>query len=77
MKEGRPFEGGISDKIRTLGWTVLVGGAVVEIGCMISAVLELHAYDLSMITENPMVESVTYNYSISDLWEKNVIGGQL
>jgi len=67
MKEGRPFEGGISDKIRTLGWTVLVGGAVVEIGRMISAVLELQAYDLSMITENPMVESVTYNYSIS-LW---------
>ena len=67
MKEGRPFEGGISDKIRTLGWIVLVGGAVVEIGRMISAVLELQAYDLSMITENPMVESVTYNYSIS-LW---------
>jgi hypothetical protein len=44
-----------------------VGGAVVEIGRMISAVLELQAYDLSMITENPMVESVTYNYSIS-LW---------
>ena len=32
MKEGHPFEEGISGKIRTLGWTVLVCGAIIEAG---------------------------------------------
>lgn len=67
MKEGRPFEGGISDRIRKLAWAILIGGAVVEIGSTFSAVLQLQAYDLSMITADPMVSSVSYDYSFS-LW---------
>lgn len=67
MKEGRPFEAGISDKIRTLGWAVLIGGAVAEIGRAVSGVFMLKAYDLSFLAEGANVESMSFNYTV-DLW---------
>lgn len=67
MKEGRPFETGISEKIRKLGWTILIAGSISE-GCRILAnVFELMAYDLRFITSQSAVASITYNYSIN-LW---------
>ena len=67
MKEGRPFEAGIADRIRSLGWAVLVGGAVSEAGKAAAAVFELKAYDLSFLQAAPLVEEVSYNYTM-DLW---------
>ncbi len=63
MKEGRPFDAGISDKIRRLGWVVLIGGGVAEIVRFIAAVFELKAYDLSFLAENPVVGSVSFRYT--------------
>ena len=67
MKEGRPFESGIASRIRSLAWTVLIGGGIGEIGRAVGAVFELKAYDLSALMDHPAVESVMYNYSIR-LW---------
>lgn len=67
MKEGRPFEVGISDKIRTLGWAVLIGGFVSELGRAVSSVFMLKAYDLSFLAEGANVESMSFNYTL-DLW---------
>ena len=67
MKEGQPFASGISDKVRKLGWTVLVTGAIAEIGGMITNVFELRAYQLEKIVNPALVSDISYDYSF-DIW---------
>lgn len=67
MKEGRPFENGISDRIRRLAFTILLGGGIAEIGRAVGSVFELKAYDLGLLFDQPFIEQITFNYSIS-LW---------
>ena len=58
MKEGRAFAEGISKKIKKLGWTVLIGGGIVEIGRMAEDLFTVRAYKLAEIISHPAVESV-------------------
>ena len=58
MKEGRAFAEGISKKIKKLGWTVLIGGGIVEIGRMAEDLFTVRAYKLTEIISHPAVESV-------------------
>ena len=67
MKEGMPFAAGISDKVRKLAWTVLIGGGVAEVGKLISEVSTAQAYQIERLLNTELVESVTYNCSM-DLW---------
>ena len=67
MKEGRPFAEGIADKIRRLGWTVLVTGAISEIGGMIVSVFELRAYRLDQLVNPELVSEIGYDYSFN-IW---------
>ena len=67
MKGGTPFAAGVADKVRKLGWTVLIGGAVTEIGHMISEIFEVRAYRVQELLNAECFTSVSYDYSI-DLW---------
>lgn len=67
MKEGSPFAAGISDKVRKLGWAVLIGGAVSEIGHAISEVFEVRAYRVEELLNPEHFSSISYDYSIH-LW---------
>ena len=67
MKEGKPFAAGISDKVRKLAWTVLIGGGVAEVGKLISEVSTAQAYQIERLVNPELVESFTYNCSL-DLW---------
>ena len=67
MKEGQPFASGIADKIRKLGWTVLVTGAIAEIGGMITSIFELRAYQIDKIVSAGPVSEISYNYGFR-LW---------
>ena len=58
MKEGRAFAEGISKKIKKLGWTVFIGGGIVEIGRMAEDLFTVRAYKLAEIISHPAVESV-------------------
>ena len=58
MKEGQPFASGISDQIKKLGWTVLIGGLLVEAGRMISDLFTVRAYRLTELISASNVESV-------------------
>lgn len=73
MKEGRPFEAGVSERIRNLGWTVLIGGVVSEIAGGIARAVEFRAYDLTKLF-TPAVEKVELSGGIS-LW--GVVGAAL
>ncbi len=67
MKAGTPFAAGISGKIRKLAWTVLIGGAIVEIGRTVAMIYETRAYQLERLLNTDCFSSVSYDYSIS-LW---------
>ena len=67
MKEGKPFAAGISDKVRKLAWTVLIGGGVAELGKLISEVSTAQAYQIERLVNPELVESFSYSVSL-DLW---------
>ena len=67
MKDGRPFEAGVSGKIRQLSWIVLIGGTVAEICRTVGNIFEMKAIDLSLLFNPSAVSSFSFNYSIS-LW---------
>ena len=57
MKEGNPFELGVSDNIRRLAWTALAVGIIDAVGNVVSSIFELRAYDLKAIFSNPAIAS--------------------
>ena len=67
MKEGTPFAAGMAGKIRKLGWTVLIGGFIAEVGRRLSQLFEARAYQIERLLNMEAITSVDYNYSIS-LW---------
>jgi len=67
MKDGTPFVSGIAAQVRRLGWTVLVGGAVAELGRVVASVFEIRAHHLEQLLDPNAVSSVSLNYSVS-LW---------
>ena len=67
MKEGTPFAAGMAGKIRKLGWTVLIGGFVAEVGRRLSQLFEARAYQIERLLNMEAIASVDYNYSVS-LW---------
>ena len=67
MKEGQPFAAGTSDKVRKLGWTVLVTGAITEIGGMIMNIFEVRLYDLQKILNPEIISNLEYDYNFN-IW---------
>ena len=67
MKEGTPFSAGMAGKVRKLGWTVLIGGFVAEVGRRLSQLFEARAYQIERLLNMEAIVSVDYNYSVS-LW---------
>ena len=67
MKEGTPFSAGMAGKVRKLGWTVLIGGFVAEVGHRLSQLFEARAYQIERLLNMEAIASVDYNYSVS-LW---------
>ena len=67
MKEGRPFEEGISKNIRQLALIILVGGGIAEVGGAIGQVFTIKAYNLATLFNNAAIDHATYDYNFS-LW---------
>jgi hypothetical protein len=66
MKEGRPFESGISGQLRKLAWVVLVGGAVSEAASTVAKYMEVRSFDVTALFNTSVVAGYTYN-GISDV----------
>lgn len=64
MKAGRPFEKGTAANIRKLGWSFLIGGAIIECGRMIGTIAELRAYDMGLLLNTEYVKHVDINYTM-------------
>ena len=65
MKAGRPFAAGISDKLRTLARTVLIGGGIAEAGRALSEAFEPRAYQIERLLNPEAVASVGYSWSLN------------
>jgi hypothetical protein len=63
MKEGRPFEAGISNQIRKLALVTLVGGAITETATVVASRTAMNAYDFAALL-NPSVASA-YSYNVT------------
>ena len=68
MKEGKPFAEGTSRNIRKLAFTVLVSGALIEIGRVSSEIFTVRAYRLEELISNPLIESINISTSVVHPW---------
>ena len=67
MKEGRPFETGVGDRIRELALLVLIGGGIAEIGSAVGRIFAVRAYNIPALINHPAIEGVSFNITIR-LW---------
>ena len=64
MKTGRPFENGISAKIRRIAWLSLICGAIDEIFDMAGSVLMIRAVDFKALFNEAAVTDISYTYTM-------------
>ncbi len=65
MKEGKPFENGISAKVRKLSWTFLVAGAILELSRLGSSFALVKAYDPSLFLDPAVISDFSFHYSFN------------
>ena len=68
MKAGRPFEAGVSEKIKKLGWVALIGGAVVEFAAKLTPFLDAKCYDLERIFNPEVVKGIDFSLKANTWW---------
>ncbi|MDE5679731.1 MAG: DUF2975 domain-containing protein [Lachnospiraceae bacterium] len=61
MKEGRPFDKGISETIKKLAWVALIGGAIIQVCGSITKIAEIKAYDFSAFFAETVVTGLSFN----------------
>jgi hypothetical protein len=61
MKEGRPFEAGISSQIQKLALVTLVGGALTETATVVASRTAMNAYDIAALLNPSVVSKYSYN----------------
>ena len=63
MKEGRPFETGVSGTIRRLAWLTVAGGVIEQLCDNVLGALLTSQYDLSSLLNSGLAVDITYQYS--------------
>ncbi len=64
MKEGKPFEASVSDKLRRLSWIALIGGGVLSVAKMVGEMILYRAYDLQNVFLNDKIVSCTPEFTL-------------
>lgn len=64
MKEGKPFEAAVSDKLRKLSWVTLIGGGVLSVAKMAGEIIVYHVYDLGTVFLNENIISCTPEFNL-------------
>ena len=65
MKMGRPFETGISEKIKKVGWVVLIGGFFSELVSVVARILLIKAYSLNELFSSEVVTKTEFIFNIN------------
>lgn len=64
MKMGRPFESGISQHLKKVGWAVLAGGFLSELVGIIARVLLIKAYSIGDLFASAAVSKTEYVFTM-------------
>ena len=64
IKEGRPFEAQVPEKLRKLAWVVLGCGALIQIAGIVESALLVYAYDLNNVVNPLYISKVEFDYSV-------------
>ena len=65
MKEGRPFGERTPEELRKLGWIVLIGGTVMQVGKVVVEYITTSAYDFNNIFNTDVVIDVAVNFDFN------------
>ena len=65
MKNGRPFEEGISTYLKNIGWAILVGGSITEILGVVSRVLLVNSYPMNAIFTSEAITKMEFMFTIN------------
>ena len=64
MKEGKPFESAVSDKLKKLSFITLIGGGVLSVAKLVGEVVLCKMYDLESIFLNENIISCTAEFNL-------------
>lgn len=64
MKDGKPFEAAVSDKLRKLSWATLIGGGILSVAKMAGEIILYRVYDLGTVFLNEHIISCTPEFTL-------------
>ena len=64
MKEGRPFEAGVSENLKKAARVILIGGAAAEIFGLLEGILLTNAYPMDEIFSSAAITETEYVFSL-------------
>ena len=64
MKMGRPFEHGISENLKKVGWVVLIGGFFSELVAVMARILLMNAYSIKEIFSSEAIAKTEFVFRI-------------
>ena len=63
MTEGKPFDSGIGQNIKKIGYIALILGVAQNVGSIIETTAAIHAFRLTALADSGAVRSITANYT--------------
>lgn len=65
MKNGRPFESGISENLKKVGWGVLIGGFFSELVGIVARVLLIKAYSVDTLFVSESIDKIEFVFTMN------------
>ena len=65
MKNGRPFESGISENLKKVGWGVLIGGFLSELIGIAARILLLKTYSIDELFSSPSITKMEFVFTMN------------
>lgn len=67
IKDGRPFDNGVAEKLKKLGWVILGGGLLSEACDIIAETMLLRTYNIANLFNPEMISGYEYKLGV-DVW---------
>ena len=65
MKNGRPFESGISEDLKKIGWGILIGGLLSELVGVVARILLIKAYSIDELFASATITKTEYIFTMN------------
>ena len=65
MKNGRPFETGISENLKRVGWFILIGGLLSELVGIVARILLVKAYSIDLLFTSASIAKTEFVFTMN------------